>query len=222
MRGSIAGFENNLKNTSPYYYAVLSVLDVFISCGVVAPAVVGYWRGVWMLSELYVFPDNELLSALVSTLVGSLGHLFFALAQNVFIRVFHPDKNRILYFVFSRCYTTCFGIVCVNGWRGPWSLLDYYCSENDVRLVAAIMLGGVLALASMRTLRNVSAPPFAMSMDKVEGYFEVPTLFRNRVSWYSVNVSRIGPVRVPEELFVTDTVICPSLLRLLNVETHTT
>jgi hypothetical protein len=40
----------------------------------------------------------------------------------------------------------------------------------------------VIALAAMRTLRNISAPPFSITADYCDGYFQVPTMFRVSVS----------------------------------------
>ena len=36
----------------------------------IAFAVVSFWRGVWQLSDLYLFPNNYLLSNLVSLIIG--------------------------------------------------------------------------------------------------------------------------------------------------------
>lgn len=36
----------------------------------IAFAIVSFWRGVWQLSNLYLFPNNLLLSNLISLAVG--------------------------------------------------------------------------------------------------------------------------------------------------------
>lgn len=181
MRGSTAGLTERLKDTSPMRYACLSFSDVVISSVIVGPAVVGYWRSVWLLMEVYVFPENILLSSLISTAIGNLGHLVFAFSKGFFEKYCHPDRNVFLFYGVSRLYTVGFAFVCVNGWRGPWSILDLY-TEMELTSVAASTLVGVIALAAMRTLRNVGAPPFAITMDSVDGYFDVLTMFRVTVS----------------------------------------
>jgi hypothetical protein len=75
----------------------------------------------------------------------------------------------------------CFAFVCVNGWRGPWQLLDMF-TKNELLTVVAPTIVGIVALAAMRALRNVSATPFAVATDSVKGYFEVLTMFRVAVS----------------------------------------
>lgn len=38
----------------------------------IAFAIVSFWRGIWQLSDLYLFPDNPLLSNLISLIMGIL------------------------------------------------------------------------------------------------------------------------------------------------------
>ncbi|XP_022918483.1 uncharacterized protein [Onthophagus taurus] len=182
MRGSTAGIAENFKIGGTAYHLLLSVMDSIFSAVVVAPLVVGYWRSVWELMNIYVYPDDKLLSALISTIIGICGHLFFDIAQGFFTKRFHPDKNRIIYYVVSRAYTVAFAFVCVNGWKGPWNLLDQYTDPKDLTVVVVPFVIGIIALAVLRTLRNVSAPPFAIATDHVEEYFVVMTMFRIKMA----------------------------------------
>jgi len=88
----------------------------------------------------------------------------------------HPDKHRLVYYVSSRAYTALFGLACVNSWRGVWSALDYYTGVSGPT-VAALTAVSVVALAAMRALRNVTAPPFVLVTDNHDNYFQVPTMF---------------------------------------------
>ncbi|VEN47732.1 unnamed protein product [Callosobruchus maculatus] len=130
-----------------------------------------------VLMDVYVYPQDPVISALISTCIGIGGHLFFALSQNWFQRLLHPSSNRLVFYVGSRLYTECFAIVCVNGWRGPWQLLDIHSRKQCFTVLATTMVG-VVALISVRGLRNVTAPPFIIVRDNVKGYFEVITMFR--------------------------------------------
>ncbi|KAI4461662.1 fuseless isoform a [Holotrichia oblita] len=181
MRGSTAGITSTLKEGSSAHYLFLCILDSAFSAVVIAPAVVGYWRSVWGLMGIYVYPDDIVMGGIVSIVIGVVGHIVFALTQKFFERHLHPDKKRILFYICSRIYTTCFAIVCVNGWRGPWLLLDYYFNY-DLTIFPSLAGISVIALGLMRTLRNVSAPPLALVTDHVEDYFTVPTMFRVKVS----------------------------------------
>ena len=39
---------------------------------IIAVAIVGIWRGAWMLLDMYLFPKNEAISAVISLVVGVL------------------------------------------------------------------------------------------------------------------------------------------------------
>ncbi|XP_012280811.1 uncharacterized protein LOC105699936 [Orussus abietinus] len=157
--------------------AALAVLDAVFSASVAAPAVVGYWRGTWGLSDAYVYPENPVFSSAASIVVGFSGLFLFSLLQYLLAELLHPDKHRLFYYLGSRLYTALFGLCCVNAWRGAWQALDLY-TELTPATVSATTLTSLLALALVRSLRNISAPPFALTLDSYRGYFEVPTMFR--------------------------------------------
>lgn len=159
------------------YYAVLTLLDTIFSATVAAPAVVGYWRGTWGLSDAYVYPHDKRASSLASVGIGFAGLFFFSLVQHFLDDRLQPGKHRLCYYVGSRLYTAVFGVCCVNAWRGAWHALDYY-TDPSASTVCATTVVSVLALAIMRALRNISAPPFAVTLDSFPGYFQVPTMFR--------------------------------------------
>lgn len=186
MRGSTAGLADSLRGSSPSHYALLSVLDTFFSAMVVAPAIVGYWRSTWRLTVMYLYPEDPIRSAAISLSLGIGGHLVFGVFQNDLRQTFHPDKHRITFYAVSRLYTAIYAFTCVNSWRGAWELLDRY-TDPDVNTVLAITMVSVISLATMRGLRNVSATPFGIVMDSVNGYFEVPTMFRTTVRIWARN-----------------------------------
>ena len=164
---------------------MLSVIDTLLAALVVAPAVVTYWRGTWTIMDYYVFYDNHTYSSWVSFWIGTIGHMFFVLMQRPLTRCLNPDVHRLAYYVASRIYTSVYGFVCVNAWRGPWKLLDRY-TGHEIWSVLATMGVSVIALGAMRTLRNISAPPFSIITDNFEGYFQVPTMFRVSVSFQQI------------------------------------
>jgi hypothetical protein len=190
MRGSTAGISDNFIGSNRNHYILLSVLDTLLSALVVSPAVVGYWRGTWMLMDHYVFPERQVYSWWVSISIGYLGHLLFTLVQAPMTRFFHPDQHRILYYVASRVYTATFAFVCVNSWRGAWKLMDHHMGHDIGSLlsITVITVISVIVLAATRTLRNISAPPFSIATDDCEGYFQVPTMFKVSVSLKSAPV----------------------------------
>ncbi|KAJ8674234.1 hypothetical protein QAD02_005496 [Eretmocerus hayati] len=166
------------------YRALLTLLDALFSALLAGPAVVGYWRGTWNLSTHYIYPSDPGSSSLAGIIFGLSGLFIFNLGQRSIDKLLDPDRHRLFFYLGSRLYTALFGLCCVNAWRGTWQALDLY-TEASFGTVFPTTCCSVLALAVMRTLRNISAPPFALSLDHFQGYFHVPTLFRvdNTKDW---------------------------------------
>lgn len=182
MRGSTAGITDGLQGQSKAHYLLLSILDILIGTLVITPLVIAYWRATWGLFDTYVFPDNPLSSALTSVGISFAILFVFNLFQKKIRETLNPDIHRLLFYTLSRLYTKLFSIACVNSWRGVWDILDIVLGTDDPRWTALSVLFAFVLLIPMKTLRNLSAPPFAIVTDRYKGYFDVPTLFRIRVS----------------------------------------
>ncbi|XP_022220882.2 uncharacterized protein LOC111073059 [Drosophila obscura] len=157
---------------------LLELLDMLLSCLVVAPCVIAYWRGTWELMGVMLFPSSLPLSALSSFLIGGVGHFVFTITQNFFKDHIHPDKRRLTYYAVSRLYTAVFGIVCVNMWRGAWMLCDWLTSVDSLIIVSVVTAIALIFLVATRTLRNLGAAPYTVTMDHKTDYFEVDTMFK--------------------------------------------
>lgn len=171
------------KKSTSLHDLLLQTLDALLSCLIVAPCVIAYWRGTWELIGVIIFPKNIPLSALCSFLIGGLGHMIFTLTQHYFIDNLHPDKHRLTFYVLSRCYTYVFGIVCVNMWRGSWVLCDWLTSADSLIIICIVTLVAILFLIATRTVRNLGAAPYSIIMDHKSDYFEVETMFKVGVSF---------------------------------------
>ncbi|XP_058060503.1 uncharacterized protein LOC131211153 isoform X1 [Anopheles bellator] len=196
MRGSIAGIEDGFVGrkvasgaaagpaeiaaggeTGSYHEHLLQLLDYLYASLIVAPLVVGYWRGTWNLMGDYIYPSDLTTSLIVSLAIGVAGHIMFNLCQATLRRHLNADKHRIAFYVGSRVYTAVYGLVCVNAWRGGWQLIDLYTTHN-VLYVALITLGCLFLLACLKGSRNVMGPPFVIVNDAQQEYFDVPTYFK--------------------------------------------
>ncbi|ETN58915.1 fuseless [Anopheles darlingi] len=199
MRGSIAGIEDGfvgvgisrkaivadggpdgpkaLPEAPTYHEHLLQLIDYLYASLVVAPLVVGYWRGTWNLMAEYIYPSDLTTSLLVSLAIGIVGHLIFNLFQASFRQNLNADKHRIAFYVGSRVYTFLYAVVCVNGWRGGWQLIDLY-TTHDVLYVVLITLGCLFLLACLKGVRNVMSAPFVIVNDSQQEYFDVPTYFK--------------------------------------------
>lgn len=174
--------QTSAKKPRSLHDLLLETLDAVLSCLIVAPCVIAYWRGTWELMGVLLFPKNIALSALCSFLIGGLGHMSFTLTQFFFQDNIHPDKHRLTYYFISRLYTFIFGIVCVNMWRGAWVLCDWLTSVDSLIIIIVVTSVALLFLVATRTLRNLGAAPYSVIMDHKTDYFEVETMFKIPVS----------------------------------------
>lgn len=169
-----------MRRSNEISYLGLTFLDILFSAFVVGPAVVGYWRGTWLLAEYYIFPGNATFSSWVSLGIGCSVHLLFMFMQGLFEK-WLQSSNVVVFIVFSRLYTAVFSFACVNSWRGVWQTLEHY-TGTELSALLVTTTAALAALAVMRSLRNVASPPFAIVMDLQEGYFNFPTMFRVKAS----------------------------------------
>ncbi|CAI6365731.1 unnamed protein product [Macrosiphum euphorbiae] len=157
--------------------ASLVAVDAALSTAVITPIVVTYWRITWKLMDIYLLPGHQVWSTIASVGIGFIGLFIFTLFQHRFKAYLKPRKHSVIYYVMSRSYTAAFAYSCVNSWRGIWNIMDEVTGTRPPVIAASVVIG-ICSLASMKTLRNIIAPPIAILTDNYDGYFEVPTLFR--------------------------------------------
>lgn len=186
MRGSTAGLaEGIIASPNTVHATFLVFLDILFASLIVAPAVINYWRGTWNLMAYVLFPNDMFLSAIASSVLAAIGNFVLAYGQEKFTRTFHPDKHRVTFFIFSRCYSLVFGLISVNSWRGIWMLMDVYVPYNVSLLLIVIGLS-LFVMAFFKGLRNISSQPFTVSTDHSKDYFVVPTMLKSSVRARSV------------------------------------
>lgn len=105
-------------------------LDGLICIFIIAPFVVLYWRGSFQLLDIYIFPSNLKISAVISFIVGVCGTFVVNIGQNIFPRHIHSYKTVFLQILLKRIYTYVFGWIIVNHWRGR----QHFCRKLFVRI----------------------------------------------------------------------------------------
>ncbi|KAK7790556.1 hypothetical protein R5R35_013072 [Gryllus longicercus] len=145
--------------------------DALLSACVVAPLVVGHWRGCWMLLELYG------ASAWGTFAGGGAAHAAVVLARDWLNRL-SPGRGagpyeRLRFLVARRLYTALFGLACIAHWHGGWAVLDAF-----PRAKPWVVGASGTALLATRTLRNTLAPPYVVIADHARCAFLFPTMFR--------------------------------------------
>jgi len=103
-----------------------------VVCGlIIGPLTVMHWRGTCSLLDVYLFPDNEVISGWTCCAIGNGGLIFLVYLQKPlggWIRLDHTLHWIIGY----RLYTYVLGGLNVFQWRGLWHLLDYYTGVSVI------------------------------------------------------------------------------------------
>lgn len=193
--------QSPLVDETPYKYApskppkrakkkkrVLSTLDILISIFIVTPCVVGCWRGIWQIMDIYAiyFPPWE------SFIIGSATYLVLALGQDVFHHVVvekEPSNTfvRLFTLFLMKFYITTFNVICNMIWRAGWLLFDRYCGLQTTSSGIALWEGSAsaiwftivctLLLFCVKGLKNTLSPPFSIALDSKDEVFLFSTRY---------------------------------------------
>jgi hypothetical protein len=160
--------------------------NLLISHLIFAPLSVAYWRGTWTLMDVYLFPDDELLSALIALAIGQVMFVVMTYAEGCLRRHLLP-AGTVKFAVGSRVYIYVMAWTTVLQWRGAWQLYGYLYRYTPLSEVIALATGLVLTIGFGWT-RNLAGAPFYMRNDldvdakKAQNYFVLPTRFDYWVS----------------------------------------
>lgn len=171
-------FVNSIEKRPPFS---LPVLDTVFTSLVIGPAAIAYWKGTWSLSDVYLFPDDDICSLIASVLFGTLVQVAFTFGQDSLQRNLRPDKYKIFYYIMSRLYTYLYGLANVNMWRGGYIALDLFCGMDVIRILVPTILS-IAILTCMKSIRNLLGTPLIVALDTHDNYFQVPTMFNVTVS----------------------------------------
>ncbi|XP_049834893.1 uncharacterized protein LOC126278683 isoform X1 [Schistocerca gregaria] len=115
--------------TSRSQHGVLWVLDCAFSVLVVGNLIVFTWRGVWTLLDLYLYPDDQLWSAIASLVLGyGVVLVAFALQLPLSLAVGRLQGASRLLAADLYHLVSFFGTV--NVWRGVWNVLEIFLLEE--------------------------------------------------------------------------------------------
>ncbi|XP_053692027.1 uncharacterized protein LOC128740508 [Sabethes cyaneus] len=103
----------------------LYVLDCLFSVLVIGSLVVFVWRGLWVLLDLKLFPDDRGLSAWSSVLIG-YGVTGVTFSLQPLMRWACDRLEGIWRVVVADLFLFFSFIGTINVWRGVWALLDHY------------------------------------------------------------------------------------------------
>jgi hypothetical protein len=89
------------------------------------------WRGVYNLSDLYIYPENKTYSMLISFAIGYSLFFLLALLQIPFIRCFIKKQHRIIYSLIANIFHLLAFISVVQIWRCLWIICEQYINIAD-------------------------------------------------------------------------------------------
>lgn len=158
----------------------LSILDVLFALFVVAPLVVMFWSTTWKLYDLYIFPNDPVISGIVSWSFGFGGQMVLMFYQDSIEQRLHFKNRKVLSCVVLKIYALFLGHTFVSFWRGVWSSVDA-TSSKDLGVVILNILQNTIALIILRAFRNTLVPPFFILTDHQEQY-RMRTLLQKSVS----------------------------------------
>jgi len=121
--------------------ALLLFLIDNVVCGlIIGPLTVLYWRGAWSLLDVYLFPNDSMISGWICSAVGNAGLLCLVYLQKPLTRCLHLDRP--LHWILGyHLYTYILGGLNVCQWRGLWYLLDYYTGISAVNSWITFAIG---------------------------------------------------------------------------------
>ncbi|XP_043278064.1 uncharacterized protein fusl isoform X1 [Venturia canescens] len=164
----------------------ISFVDTLLSLFVVGPLVIGQWRGIWTMMDIY----NEYFSEWLCFIVGTGLHVLFAIGRDGLhgrfvekLRINHGTAGRVAYDLVRLMYIYIFCIACNAHWRGGWKIFSRYCGTN-IWVSNSFTIIFAAGLVILRSFRNLLAPPFIVVIDRPERVFHFPTRYNvNTRDW---------------------------------------
>lgn len=169
------------RRTMHWKAAVLYVSDVLLCNFVFFPCMVCYWRGIWDLTGVYIFPERTPLNHWIATLIGFTtlaGYWLYPLAQDFFS--VRRTTSPVLYVIGTRLCIFVYAIPQMMLWRGVWSLGDYYLGTS-VQLAAAFLACCYALLITFRSTRTLMFSPMIVIRDTREDVLVPSTRFHAQV-----------------------------------------
>ncbi|OQV11957.1 hypothetical protein BV898_13752 [Hypsibius exemplaris] len=157
----------------------LKSFDALLSIYILCPLVVIYWRGTFMLIEIYQLPKKEdrLISLGVSLIIGVVGNMLAIYIQDWMKQTAHNMVSPIGELFFKRLFAYLFGWVVVSFWRAVWDFIDDQ-TGMEIRSGAVCFGISAVSLILLRTFRNCPAPPLVAASDLSDDFFTIKTRFR--------------------------------------------
>jgi hypothetical protein len=150
---------------------VLYIVQFLATLYILGYSVVSYWRGTWMILDIYFYPKNRVIHGFICISVGSftclLCHLLrFPLNWLGRVKKFKQLSHSQLYSLtitlhllqLVMIYFAAFAGVCM--WKGMWQLMDLWIWPNKPEASAWLChCIGVTVAVLLNSIVSLTAPP---------------------------------------------------------------
>lgn len=134
--------------------------NFLIVSSVITPFVLSFWRGTWYVLDLFVFPQDVVLSGWI-TLSTSFGTIFsVSLVENYLKACLDRQRRK------QQLYLLLFyplAVLSVASWRGLWLLIDYYTTISFISGIVKHAVGFTIVLAAKAPSSIVAVPGYCNS-----------------------------------------------------------
>ncbi|XP_060073423.1 uncharacterized protein LOC132553210 [Ylistrum balloti] len=146
----ITGILGSKVSCSPWF-----IVDMMMTPLLLHTLIVVFWRGLWTLMNICLYPEDNVQSGLFS-LVASLALAYPTLIGQHFIMSFvkkQGHKNKICVVLILNLYLVMASCLPVAHWRGIWTLQDVWLIPENKAISVWMshtigFLGGVLVLSA--------------------------------------------------------------------------
>jgi len=122
-----------------FVMSMTNIIDSIFTVVFIHQMTVFYWRGLWEVFDVYVFPENGYASSVICLLVSFLLHGLLCILQPIFNRLFRSaeksDNRKTWQWLLETFIYFLGNPVCVTQWRGVWNLCNEYVDPSNADVV---------------------------------------------------------------------------------------
>lgn len=157
------------------------VFDVLFSLLVVAPLVITYWFSIWKCFDIFISPEDQKISTVISFVIGFSGQFILIYFQKDVAKVLKFEKHKLLNAIASKIYSVLFAATCISLWRGLWKFADFTSPADNYTIIINIIQNSVIMMIS-KTFKSSVSSPFVVTTDPIENDYKVSTYFKTVVN----------------------------------------
>ncbi|ELU16529.1 hypothetical protein CAPTEDRAFT_148107 [Capitella teleta] len=152
-------------------------IDQLFAILVIAPLVIGFWRGTWSLLDIYITPEDPWRSHWITIGVGNCGLFLLAVFQDPLQRLHTNSKWKVVKMVMPRVYVYVGSLLSVCQWRGLWGGLDVFSGMTSSSYLHYGIAGQVF-LWLFRSSKNIAGSPTQICVDTADDLYVCTSRFK--------------------------------------------